>query len=426
MKTLPVVKAALGGGAAILFAGLLAAAPAAQASTGKTVPCKTPALIAAINAANGGGGATINLAPWCTYHLSAASSLNAMLGDTGLPLIISRITLNGFHTTIAGNDSTFRILMVTGSGNLTLQGLTITGGNTSGPGGGIFNLEGTLILNHSRVTGNASAGGMMSAGGGIASGTMGTGPVGTAVLNFSSVDHNTTSGSAGGILNHAGTLILNASTVNGNTAAGGGGGIASGTGGNGGPGASQLFVNFSQVNGNTSNGGPMAGAGGISNGGTAAIKASVVAGNTAPGAAGGGILNHGVMTISLSQVTGNAVPADSAGDQGMGGGIANINLGPVAPGAVNGGILTITATQIRGNTASGQGGGIIEATITATGPAQGGPLTLTLSQVTGNTAAQGGGIFAVPGSPVTLKLTLVARNTPDNCEPPGSVAGCKN
>ena len=116
MKTLPIVKAALGGGAAILFAGLLAAAPAAQASTGKTVPCKTPALIAAINAANGGGGATINLAPWCTYDLSAASSLNAMLGDTGLPLIISRITLNGFHTTIAGNDSTFRILMVTGWG----------------------------------------------------------------------------------------------------------------------------------------------------------------------------------------------------------------------------------------------------------------------------------------------------------------------
>ena len=38
------------------------AAPA-QASTGKTVPCKTQALIAAINAANSSGGAAINLAP---------------------------------------------------------------------------------------------------------------------------------------------------------------------------------------------------------------------------------------------------------------------------------------------------------------------------------------------------------------------------
>jgi hypothetical protein len=424
MKTLSIVKAALGSGAAILLGGLLAAAPA-QASAGKTVPCKTQALIAAINTANSSGGATINLAPRCAYHLTAASSPNAMLGDTGLPAVTSRITLNGFRTTIAGNNSTFRILLVTGSGKLTLNGLTITGGNTPGPGGGIFNLEGTLVLNHSRVTGNASAGGMMSSGGGIASGTLGTGPVGTAVLNFSQVDHNTTTNSAAGILNHGGTLILNASKVDDNTAAVGGGGIASGPGGQGGPGSSILVVKFSQVNGNTANGGPMAGAGGIANGGTATITASQVEGNTAPGAAGGGILNHGVMTINGSRVTGNTAPADSAGDQGMGGGIANINLGPVAPGAVNGGILTIRFSQISGNTASGQGGGIVEATITSSGPAPGGPLTIKFSQVTRNKAAQGGGIFAVPGSPVTLKFTVVAKNIPDNCAPPGTIPGCK-
>ena len=425
MKTLSVVKAALGGGAAILLTGLLAA-PAAHASTGRTVPCKAPALIAAISAANSGGGARINLAPWCTYHLKTANNTDPMLGATGLPVITSRITLNGFHTTIAGNNSTFRILLVTAPGNLTLRGLTITGGNVAAPGGGIFNVEGTLTLNHSTVTRNASAGGMMAAGGGIASGTFGTGPLGTTTLNFSKVTGNTTTGSAGGILNHGGTLILNFSQVNGNTAAGGGGGIASGTGGMGGPGASKLVLNFSQVNGNTANGGPMAGAGGISNGGTAAMKGSVVAGNTAPGAAGGGILNHGVMTITGSKVTGNSTPADSAGDQGMGGGIANINLGPVAPGAVNGGILTITFSQISRNTASGQGGGIIDATITSNGPAAGGPLTIKFSQVTRNQAAVGGGIFAVPGSPVTLKFTVVAKNIPDNCAPPGTIAGCKN
>jgi len=42
--------------------------------------------------------------------------------------------------------------------------------------------------------------------------------------------------------------------------------------------------------GNTANGRPVAGAGGIVNGGTAAIKASTVDGNTASGGAGGGIL----------------------------------------------------------------------------------------------------------------------------------------
>jgi hypothetical protein len=109
----------------------------------------------------------------------------------------------------------------------------------------------------------------------------------------------------------------------------------------------------------------------------------------------------------------------------MGGGIANIDLGPVAPGAVNGGILTITFSQISRNTASGQGGGIVEATITSSGPAAGGPLTIKFSQVTRNKAAQGGGIFAVPGSPVTLKFTLVAKNIPGNCAPPGTIPGCK-
>jgi hypothetical protein len=427
MKALWMIRATMGGGAAFLLAGVLAAAaPAAQAGTGRTVPCDAQALITAINAANSGGGATINLARRCTYRLTTASSRNPQLGDTGLPVITSRITLNGFRTTIAGNDSSFRILMVTKPGNLTLRGLTITGGKTPGPGGGIFNLEGTLLLSNTRVTGNTSAGGMMSAGGGIASGTLGTGPLGTTVLNFSRVDDNTSSASAGGILNHGGTLILNASQVDDNTAGQGGGGIASGTGGMGGPGSSILVLNASQVEGNTANGGPMAGAGGIANGGTATISSTEVEGNTAPGSAGGGILNHGVMTISQSRVTGNTTPADSAGDQGIGGGIANINLGQVAPGAVNAGILTITFSQISRNTASGQGGGIFEATITPTGTSAGGALTLAFSKVTGNQAAQGGGIFAVPGSPVTLVLTAVTRNKPDNCAPPGSVPGCTN
>jgi hypothetical protein len=438
MKTLSFVKAALGSGAAILLAGLLAAAPAAQASTAVSVRCNSQALIEAINAANSSGGATINLAPGCTYRLTTPynSSPSSPLGANGLPVITSKITLNGFRTTIAGNHSDFRIFMVTASGNLTLQGLTITGGNTPAPtattlapGGGIFNLEGTLTLNHSLVTGNTSGTG----GGGITSGTMGTGPVGTTTLNFSQVDDNTVTdgNSGGGILNHGGTLILNASQVNDNTSSAGGGGITSGTG-MGGVGGSILVLNFSQVNGNTADasslGGPMAGAGGIVNGGTATINASVVDGNTAPGAAGGGILNHGTMTINLSQVNNNTAPGNSAG-QGDGGGIANLNFGLIPMlGATNGGFLTITASQIRGNTASAIGGGIVEASVSPSGTltAPGNQLILKFSLVTGNTAAEGGGIYAVSGSPVALKLTLVAKNIPDNCFPLGSIAGCKS
>jgi hypothetical protein len=127
------------------------------------------------------------------------------------------------------------------------------------------------------------------------------------VLNFSRVDQNTTSASAGGIVNHGGTLILDHSKVGDNTAAGGGDGIASGTGGQRGPGSSILVLRFSEVSGN----------------------------------------------------------------------------------AANGGILTIT-----------------------------------FSQISRNKAAHGGGIFAVPGSPVTLKFT-VAKNIPGNCVPPRTIPGCE-
>jgi hypothetical protein len=433
MKTLSIVKAGLGSGAVILLLSSVLAVPAAQASTRASVPCSgkgggSAGLVAAINSANSSGGATINLAAGCTYTLTTANNSDPMLGANGLPVITSRITLNGFRTTIAGNDSNFRILFVAGSGNLTLQGLTITGGKTPGPGGGIFNLEGTLTLNHSTVTGNTSAGGMMSAGGGIASGTLGTGPLGTTTLNFSQINGNTTGGGGGGgILNHGGTLILNFSQVNGNTSAGGGGGIASGTGGMGGNSSSFLTVKFSQVNGNTSNGGPMAGAGGIANGGTATITASQINGNIAPGAFGGGILNHAMMAINASEVNNNATPTDSSGDQGGGGGIANLNITPLT-GVADSGVLTVTLSQVRGNSATGIGGGILEDGVNPDDSlgAPGGPLTLKLSQVTGNTAAQGGGIFASSGSPVTLKITAVIKNTPDNCSPLSSIPGCKN
>ena len=426
MRTISIIKAGVGGGAAILLAGFLAATPA-QASTGMQVPCNSAALIAAITAANSSGGATINLAPGCTYALTSANNTVPMLGSNGLPEITSRITINGSRTTIAGNDSTFRIFMVASTGNLTLQGLTLTGGSTPAPGGAIFNLQGTLTVNRCVVTGNSSSGGMMSAGGGITSGTLGTGPSGAATIDFSKIDGNTTSGSAGGILNHAGTLTLNASQVDGNTAAVGGGGIASGTGGMGGNSSSFLTVNFSQIDRNTSHGGPMAWAGGIANGGTATINASQVNANIAPGAFGGGILNHGAMTINASQVNGNTTPTDSSGDQGGGGGIANLNITPLT-GVADSGVLTVTVSQVTGNTATGLGGGILEDGVNpddSLGP-PGGPLTLKLSQVTGNSAAQGGGIYASTGSPVTLTITAVAKNRPDNCFPLGSITGCKH
>ena len=91
-------------------------------------------------------------------------------------------------------------------------------------------------------------------------------------------------------------------------------------------------------------------------------------------------------------------------------------------------MLTVTVSQVTGNTATGLGGGILEDGVNpddSLGP-PGGPLTLKLSQVTGNSAAQGGGIYASTGSPVTLTITAVAKNRPDNCFPLDSITGCKH
>jgi hypothetical protein len=417
------LTALVGSGVAALALAVLPTG-SAFAATSLNVPCFGPGggadgLVAAVTAANNAGGGTIRLTPGCTYTLAKANNTNPMTGANGLPVVTTPISIVGAGTTIARSSADlFRLIEVDGpGGNLTLTGLTITGGNTPGPGGGILNSEGSLTLNLSAVTRNTSQGGPLSSGGGIASGTLsGTGPVGTLVLNFSQVTDNTSNtgmGGGGGILNHAGTATLNGSQVSGNVAPNGGG-IASGPGmpPGGQPGAT-LTVKGSRVDDNTttSTGGGPAGAG-IANGSAATIIATSVDHNTAAaGGIGGGILNHGTMTVSASQVNDNTAPSGMPG-LGIGGGIANIANMPGGPPTV----LTVNNfTLISGNTApDGEGGGL----------ANQATATLTFSAVIHNSAGAAGGIANQPPGTVELKLTLVAANAPDNCEPPGSIAGC--
>jgi hypothetical protein len=140
---------------------------------------------------------------------------------------------------------------------------------------------------------------------------------------------------------------------------------------------------------------------------------------------GGGILNHGTMTINLSQVNNNTAPSDSANppNPGMGGGIGNLDFG-----VPNSGILTLNWTQVNNNTASGTGGGIVEEGFgSGPAPVAGNTLALNASLVTGNSATGGGGgIFAIAGSPITVKFTFIFRNAPDNCEPLNTIPGCHN
>jgi CSLREA domain-containing protein len=104
-----------------------------------------------------------------------------------------------------------RVFRVEGGSNVTISGMTISGGNAFGFAGGIQTLGGNLTLIDCHITNNVSgnyAGGIFNAGGAL-------------VLERTTVSGNTkTAGgnpSAGGILSLGGSLTLNNSTVSGNT-----------------------------------------------------------------------------------------------------------------------------------------------------------------------------------------------------------------
>jgi hypothetical protein len=133
-------------------------------------------LISVVDTANTAGGSnTIMLSG--TFDLTAPADF--WYGPEGLPAISSTLTIEGDPTagaTIERSGSTpFRLLYVSGgasgppAGNLTLEDLTLTGGEAqggssenggggAGMGGAIFN-QGTLLLEGVTVNGNTATGG---------------------------------------------------------------------------------------------------------------------------------------------------------------------------------------------------------------------------------------------------------------------------
>lgn len=241
----------------------LSSAPVQAATI--TADGTTCTLIDAISAANTdtatGGCAAGSGAD--TIDLLGNVTLVSAIGFSGLPEINSVITINGNGYTIARDAGApdFAVVSVAGSGNLTLNATTISGGRL-GSGGGISNF-GTLTLNNSTISGNsAPVDGASSNGGGISN-------VSTATLNNSTVSGNIAR-NGGGIFNAGGgTLTLNNSTISGNTGDSGGG-IRNG---------STLILNNSTVSANTA----QYEGGGIYNSfGTLSLDRSLIAGNAAP------------------------------------------------------------------------------------------------------------------------------------------------
>jgi len=95
-------------------------------------------------------------------------------------------------TVVDGNaiDRVFRIAST--NGTVTLQGMTITGGNPAGSGGGIFNWDAILIINSCEITGNHVTDGARD-GGGIFQ------EEGVLWLNDSMIANNSSAGNGGGV-----------------------------------------------------------------------------------------------------------------------------------------------------------------------------------------------------------------------------------
>jgi len=135
------------------------------------------------------------------------------------------------------------------------------------------------------------------------------------------------------------------------------------------------------------------GGGAIANDATMTLRSSRFFGNTAN--FGGAIYNGGTAAITGTTFTENEAFAGGA--------------------LVNSGRAALIYVTIQDNSAIiAFGGGIVN---------NEGTLTAAFSNIVHNTAKDEGGGIENGGS-VTLSQTKVSGNTPDNCEPVGTIAGC--
>ncbi|MBI1764572.1 MAG: VCBS repeat-containing protein [Acidobacteria bacterium] len=225
-------------------------------------------LRAAINTANTNGAGLDDI----IFDNNVFNTPQTITLTSGELAINSSLTINGPGAnlpTISGNNAS-RVFNINSGFTVSLNGMTITGGN-DGEGGSIRN-NGTLTVTNTTIAGNTATG---------------IGGIG---------------GFGGGIFN-GGTLTVTNSTVSGNTAAlGGGGGISNGGG--------TLTVSNSTISGNTANGGGSDRGGGIENQGNLTVTNSTISGNRVPNGDnnGGGIYNNNAnATITNCTITNNSV-----------------------------------------------------------------------------------------------------------------------
>ncbi|MEQ1921297.1 MAG: LamG-like jellyroll fold domain-containing protein [Pyrinomonadaceae bacterium] len=167
--------------------------------------------------------------------------------------------------------ATSRVFLINAGITATIQDMTISGGNVTGDGGGIFNGGTTLTLSNVVITGN------------------------------------TASSNGGGIGALSGTINISASTIRNNTSAGGGGGIY-----NNSPGASYVLTNGTVIGGGVGQGNQSSGGGGIANyAGSFQITGGSISRNVATNVGGGIYAPGGSITVTGVNIESNSVTGGS-------------------------------------------------------------------------------------------------------------------
>jgi predicted outer membrane repeat protein len=230
------------------------------------------AAVAAVNA-DPSKPATIELAPG-TYDLTNELEF----------VHTSHLTIEGnpAGTVVLDNPThSDRILEFNGPGDVTIEGLVITGGSAIAAGGAIYaDGGGLLTIEQCTISGNTA----FLDGGGIYT----SNPL---IVAQSTISGNTAQREFGGGIYTEDTLTVDQSTISGNSAGSNGGGIY-------GASSRTLTVDQSAISGNSAGGD----GGGIFAGGGLSVSQSTASGNSA-GGDGGGIFAGGGTTLTVDHST---------------------------------------------------------------------------------------------------------------------------
>ena len=293
------------------------------------------------------------------------------------------------------------------SGIATIADATISGNAANIDGGGISS-RGTMTMNSGSISGNTAKEG----GGGI-------GNSGTLTMNSGSITGNRAAWGSG--ISSSGTMTMNSGSITENNATEGGGIRNSGT----------LTMNSGSISGNAA----IVSGGGIGNSGTLNLGGGSITGNNA--VCGGGIGNSGTLTMNSGSITentandGGGIFSDNHGTMNMDGGSIDENIANVSGGGIYslGGTVNIDGGSIKKNMANVSGGGIYSndyvtlnldggeiiensATYYGGGIYSQGTVHLHGGNITGNVASDGGGIYS--SGTIAMNSGSINMNTAKN------------